>query len=159
MTESPFNSRVIDIVQSHKVPYRLLSHSRPVFTCEEAAQERGVPIEEMVKCMVYFTKKDNKGFLVCVPALKRVSMSKLKKETGVKKFSIPDDDLIVMITGFQKGAIPPLALNPEVIALADESILELEKINISSGLHEAGLEISVLHFKALFKGVFVSVIK
>jgi hypothetical protein len=42
-------TKVIDLLDTHNIPYRLLPHTEPVFTVEAAAAQRGVVKEEMVK--------------------------------------------------------------------------------------------------------------
>ena len=42
-------TKVIRLLKSKKIEYKLLSHERPAFTCEDAAKERKVPLDEMIK--------------------------------------------------------------------------------------------------------------
>ena len=51
-------TKIIDLLDTHKISYRLLQHSEPVFTVEEAAAQRGVSKDEMVKSILLRDKDE-----------------------------------------------------------------------------------------------------
>lgn len=60
-------SRVIKLLNEKGINYRLLFHNRSVFTCEEAAKERGVLLSEMIKCILLVDNDGNYFLLVFHP--------------------------------------------------------------------------------------------
>jgi prolyl-tRNA editing enzyme YbaK/EbsC (Cys-tRNA(Pro) deacylase) len=121
------------------IEYKVLPHKVPVFTCEDAARERGVVLNEMVKCMLI---KDSKGSftLALIQGDKKVNLGELSKivKSEVKLASSSD---IENVLGYRMGAIPPLLLKTPVLIIMDEDITRKEKVNISSGDPSAGLEL------------------
>ena len=47
-----YRSRITDLLDERGIDYRLLPHESPVYTVEEAARQRDVVMEEMVKCIL-----------------------------------------------------------------------------------------------------------
>lgn len=134
-------TKITKLLDSKGVEYRLLPHQKPVFTCEEAAEERKVPLEEMVKCILLVDKK-KRYFLACVSADKRLDTQKVRDILGCSRLSFASEKEIEEILGYKKGAIPPLLLKTDIPAIFDNKIMEKEKVNISSGDPSAGLELS-----------------
>lgn len=157
MAAERFSTKVTELLERESIPYRLLPHRTPAFTCEEAARERSVPLGEMVKCLVFIDKATGRPLLACVPASKRVSLSKLKKLANVKSFNPAGAEQIREATGFEQGAIAPVALPSDLSAVADSAILKHEKVNISSGSPTAGIELRAWDLRRIFRGRFASI--
>ena len=147
---------VEDHIKSSGHVARLLPHEKEALTCEEAAAERSVPLDEMVKCIV-LAPKGQQPVVACVRATDRLSMKKVKQLLGAKSLSSLTDEEILKVTGFRRGAIPPFALPDSVRVLGDISLKTLAKLNISSGDPCLGLEISKAAFQTLFSGRFTSI--
>ncbi|MCJ7658139.1 MAG: YbaK/EbsC family protein, partial [Anaerolineales bacterium] len=58
-------TRITDLLDRHCIPYRVLPHSEPVFTVEAAAQQRGAPMEEMIKSIL-LRDKNRRYVMACV---------------------------------------------------------------------------------------------
>ena len=56
------DTKVIRLLESQNVAFRLLPHEEPVFTVAAAAAQRGVVKEEMVKSILVY-KRDKTKFL------------------------------------------------------------------------------------------------
>ena len=52
MNEPRYRSRITDLLDENHIDYQLLPHESPVYTVEEAARQRDVVMEEMVKCIL-----------------------------------------------------------------------------------------------------------
>ncbi|RLJ07536.1 MAG: hypothetical protein DRP12_02025, partial [Candidatus Aenigmatarchaeota archaeon] len=106
-------NKIVQLLESKRIRYRLLSHKKPVFTCEDAAKERNVPLNEMIKCVLLVDKKKN-YFLVCLTADRMIDTKKIRKVMNCKILSFASDQEIEKILGYKKGAIPPLLLKTKI---------------------------------------------
>ncbi len=130
----------IELLKSRQITHRLLRHEKPASTCEDAARQRGVPLHEMIKVLVL---KDRHGTYcaACLPADRRLDMGKLSGLLGSKRLSMVSPEELQRITGYKAGAVPPL-LEGKIAVVFDKSILDKERVNISSGDHAMGVELS-----------------
>jgi len=133
-------TKVMGYLDSLNIPYKILPHKKPVYTCEDAARERNVPLNEMVKCILLMDK-DKKYVLACCPADKRVDLDKIRAVLDCKRLSFATEKEIEKITGHNIGAVPPLLLKEKIPIIFDNKIKEKKKVNISSGDPSAGIEI------------------
>ncbi|MCD6478720.1 MAG: YbaK/EbsC family protein [Candidatus Diapherotrites archaeon] len=151
-------TKITQLLDSKGIKYRLLPHEKPVFTCEDAAKERNVPLDEMIKCLLLVDKKKN-YFLACIPADKMVDTRKVRDIMGCSRLSFASEQEIEEILGYKTGAIPPLLLKTEIPVLFDSGIMEKEKVNISSGDPKAGLELNPRDIVPLIKPRFGNIAK
>lgn len=137
-----FRTRITDLLDHHNIPYRMLPHSEPVYTVEAAAQQRGAPVEEMVKSIVLRDKK-RRYVMACIPGNARLDPKAVRAHLseGWKRLSFASPVEILTVTGCVQGAVAPLGLPEQVPVIFDECIAQLKKINISSGDPMAGLEL------------------
>jgi len=135
-----FKTRLTDFLDDQEIPYRVKYHSKPVFTSEEAAIERGVRLSQIVKTMLL---ADGNDILVAVlPSHKRLDVKKLKKLSGHKNLQFMDKESIERRTGLIVGAVAPIGSGVEGIPLfVDPSVFDEEFLDISSGDPSAGLEL------------------
>jgi Cys-tRNA(Pro) deacylase len=150
---------ITDLLRAKGISYRPLPHARAVFTCEEAASERGVSLSEMLKCLVFVDKSTRKAIMACVPADRRVALGKLKQIVGMKSFSIASPEQIAEMTGFQRGSIPPIGLPDSVVVIADSTLLSKTRVNISSGIPTLGLEVAMWDLRKVFQGTFSNIVE
>ncbi len=133
-------TKITELLDSRGIPYRVLEHQKEVFTCEEAARERNVPLDEMVKCIL-LRDKTGKHLLACLAADKRLDARKAAAVANCKRLSFASPKEIEDALGYRMGAIPPLLLKTPVLVVFDAGISKKEKVNISSGNARAGIEL------------------
>jgi Cys-tRNA(Pro) deacylase len=147
------DTRVTELLDSRGIKYRLLRHEKPAFTCEDASVQRGVSLEEMVKCMLLVDKK-RRYFLVCTTSERRLDLKKVREALGCSRLSLASEKEIEDVLGYKLGAIPPLLLKTEIPVLFDNGIMRKGKVNISSGDPMAGLELDPRDLASLVKPGF-----
>jgi len=135
-------TRITDLLDRNSIPYRVLPHSEPVFTVEAAAQQRGAPVEEMVKSIL-LRDKNRRYVMACVLGNARLDPKAVRTHlpTGWKRLSFASSAEILAVTGCVQGAVAPLGLPEDIPVIFDEGIIFCEKVNISSGDPMAGLEL------------------
>ena len=136
-------TKIIDILDTHKISYRLLQHSEPVFTVEEAAAQRGVSKDEMVKSIL-LRDKDEHYVMACVLGYSRVNPKAVRTYVPQtwRRLSFATAEEILSVTGCVQGAVAPLGLPDGVPVIFDKAITQCQKVNISSGDPAAGLELN-----------------
>lgn len=142
------HTKITDLLDAHGVVYRRLPHSKPVFTVEEAAIQRGVVLEEMVKSILLREKaQPHRYVMACLLGSARLDPQAVRDylvaKTGEwKRLTFASAEEIKEVTGYTQGAVAPLCLPAEVPVVFDEAIARCQKVNISSGHLELGLELS-----------------
>jgi Cys-tRNA(Pro) deacylase len=146
-----FKTQLTEFLDAQKIPYRVKYHSKPVFTSEEAAIERGVRLSQIVKTMLL---ADGNDILVAVlPSHKRLDVKKLKKLSGHKNLQFMNKESIERRTGLMVGAVAPIGRRLEGIPLfVDVSVFDEEFLDISSGDPNAGLELHRDDLRFLLSG-------
>lgn len=137
MTAS-IHTPVTEALEAAGIAYTLRPHSRPVFTTEEAAQERGVRVSQIVKVML---AADGQGRLIAVliPGHRRLDLKRLRQFLSDPSVRLLPAEQIAERTGLTVGAISPVGIHRWAQVLVDEGILEEEFVAISAGMPEAGL--------------------
>jgi len=142
---SGFKTKITELLDSHRVPYRLLPHTEPVFTVEAAAAQRGVIKEEMVKSILLREKSGQRYVMACVTGDTRLDpkavRAYLPPAANWKRLTFATADEIRQVTGCVQGAVAPLGLPADVPVIFDQAIGQCQKVNISSGDPMAGLEL------------------
>ncbi len=151
-------SKVIQLLDSMEFKYRLLPHAKPAYTCEAAAAERNVPLDEMIKCILLVDRKKN-YYLVCMTADEMVDTAKVRAFMDSSRLSFASEGEIEEISGYEMGALPPLLLKKDIPVIFDDGIMGKEKVNISSGDPRMGLEINSEALISIIKPKFGDVTK
>jgi len=151
-------TKITELLSKNNISFRLLPCSKPVFTCEEAAQQRGISINEMIKCIL-LVDKDKKYFLACLQGDKQLDPNKVRELVECKRLSFASKQEISEILGYEMGAVPPLLLRNQIQIIFDDEIKRLEKCNISSGDPIFGLELKASDLISLVKPLFGSIAK
>jgi Cys-tRNA(Pro)/Cys-tRNA(Cys) deacylase len=135
-------TKITDMLDTHRIAYRVLPHSEPVFTVEAAAKQRGVVKEEMVKSIL-LRDKDGRYVMACVTGDARLDPKAVRAHLpkGWKRLFFATAEEILAVTGCVQGAVTPLGLPDDVPVVFDEAIARCEKVSISSGDPMAGLEL------------------
>jgi Cys-tRNA(Pro) deacylase len=128
-------------LQARGIPYRLLVQAHKAKNVEQAAAERGVAAHQVVKTLLV-RRPDGKHVLALVRGDQRLSLKKLARSVGVKSLEMAPEADVPRITGYQIGAVAPLGLRlQDVPVFVDKHILEEDRVSISAGRHDAGLEL------------------
>ena len=135
-------THAIRALESMGIPYKILVQAHEATNVEEAATERDVPIQQIVKTLL--VRRPDKGHTIAlVRGDQRLSLKKLARLMGVKSLEMAPERDVPRITGYRVGAVAPLGLRrADVPIYVDQHILEEPCVSISAGRHDAGLELS-----------------
>ncbi len=137
------HTRVTELLERQGVHFELLPHSRPVFTVEAAAAERGVSAQAMVKCILLREKRGDRFVMACLPGDARLDPQAVREALpgGWRRLSFASAEEIVRMTAYPQGAVAPLDLSPEIPVIFDQRLAQFTQVNISSGDPLAGVEL------------------
>lgn len=114
------------------IPHRILRHG-PVASLPEAAQARGVAVEDVVKTIVVRRGAED-YVLVLVPGDRTISWPRLRSHLGVRRVSMPSADEALAATGYPRGAITPFGTTGNWPVVADQRLAGRE-ITLGGGAH------------------------
>src|SRR5437588_7600993 len=102
MSPSVFE-RLQEKLMAAGVAFRV-SHHAPVYTSEEAAAVRGVPLSSGAKALV--VKAGDAFCLLVVPADRKLDSKKARAALGVKALRFASREEVEQLTGLVPGSIP-----------------------------------------------------
>lgn len=131
---------ILSVLRDAGIPFRLLPHQRAATTIQDAAEQRGVLPQQLVKSMLL---RDMGGqmALACVPGTASVDPRKVRALLGCRRMTMVDSQHVQSITGYSPGTVTPLSVLGVVPIFFDPSLSAFERVNISSGSPMAGVEL------------------
>jgi Cys-tRNA(Pro) deacylase len=118
--------------------YKLHVHPGPVHTLEQAAHERGLSPEQIVRSLV-FRLEEGSYLLVLMPGPAQVSWAKLRHHLGRSRITTASADEVRAVTGYEPGAVSPFGLATPLRILADCCLRELDVVSLGAGQRGAGI--------------------
>lgn len=120
------------------IAYRLHRHDNPVQSLAQAAAERGMDQNQIVRSLV-FRLEDGSFVLVLMPGPGQVAWSKLRRFLGVSRLTTASADEVYRVTGYRPGTVSPFGLKEPLRLLADRRLEQLAEISVGAGIPDAGL--------------------
>ncbi|AXL13611.1 hypothetical protein DXT68_00090 [Microbacterium foliorum] len=99
----------------------------------EAAELLGIPASGIVKTLVV-KRSDDTYLFALIPGGRSISWPKLRAVVGVNKLRLPEPDLALAATGYERGTIVPIGSTTAWPVFADESIVG-QRIAMGAGAH------------------------
>lgn len=99
----------------------------------EAAELLGLPVSGIVKTLVV-KRSDDTYLFALVPGGRAISWPKLRAAVGVNKLRLPDADLALAATGYERGTITPIGSTTDWPVFADETIVG-QHVAMGAGAH------------------------
>lgn len=99
----------------------------------EAAELLGISPVDIVKTLVV-KRSDDTFLFALVPGDRAIAWPKLRQLVGVNKLKLPDPDVALAATGYERGTIVPLGSTTAWPVFADESIRG-RRIALGAGAH------------------------
>jgi Cys-tRNA(Pro)/Cys-tRNA(Cys) deacylase len=125
-------------LDSLAIAYQLHVHERPLRSLEQAAEERGLKPDQIVRSLL-FRLEDGSFVLVLMPGVEKVNWAKLRKYLGVFRMTTATSEEVLEVTGYETGAVSPFGLPQPLRLLVDRKILIHEDISIGAGIRNAGV--------------------
>jgi len=135
------STHITQYLESQRVHFRLLPHQTPATTIEDAAKQRGISPQQMVKSIV-LRDMSNRYAIACAPGDKSVDPKKVRALLGWRRMTCVSMDEVISLTGYQIGTVVPLLLRTPMTIVFDQQLLAEPEVTISSGSNMAGLALS-----------------
>ena len=120
------------------IPYTLHLHDHPIRSLEQAAAERGLRPEQIVRTLVFRLEGDA-YVLVLAPGPGQVSWPRLRKHLGVSRLTTATPEEVERVTGYLPGAVSPLGIGRKLRILADQRLGLEKEVSIGAGIRNAGV--------------------
>jgi Cys-tRNA(Pro)/Cys-tRNA(Cys) deacylase len=123
------------------VSFVMKPHTEEALTAETAAEQRGVRVSQIVKCMI---ARSEQGELVVllIPGDKTLKLKKVRKFVGGSPLALVDPDELKVAHGLTVGAISPVQFLGKARIFMDPTVLDEELVDISSGDPLSGIELA-----------------
>lgn len=99
----------------------------------EAAGLLGIPASGIVKTLVV-KRSDDTYLFALIPGGRSISWPKLRAVVGVNKLRLPEAELALAATGYERGTIVPVGSTTDWPIYADESIVG-QRVAMGAGAH------------------------
>jgi Ala-tRNA(Pro) deacylase len=131
MTDNVFE-RVERMLRDRGAEYSVRRHE-PVYTSEQAAAVRGVPLASGAKALIC---KGGEAFVMFIlPADRKLDSKAVRKQRGWKKLRFASRQEVAEMTGLAPGSIPPFGSLFGLPTICDDRLAENETINFNAGDH------------------------
>lgn len=106
-------------------------------TASAAALSIGCEISQIVKSLIFKTKKTSKAVLLLASGKNQVDVKQVKTHLG-EGITKADADFVKNITGFSIGGIPPVGLKNKIdLIFIDQDLIEFEEVWAAAGTPNA----------------------
>lgn len=122
------------------IKYQLHLHPAPLRSLEQAAAERGLDPQQIVRSLL-FRLEDGSFVLVLVPGPGKLDWGRLRRFLGVSRMTTASPGEVERVTGFLPGAVSPFGLRQPLRVLADMGLQQLDRISLGAGIRNAGIEL------------------
>lgn len=103
----------------------------------EAAELLGIDPSDIVKTLVV-KRSDDTYLFALIPGGRAISWPKLRAVVGVNKLRLPEAELALAATGYERGTITPIGSTTDWPVFADETIVG-RRVALGAGAHGASL--------------------
>lgn len=123
------------------ISYQLHEHAGPVGSLDQAARERGLDPEQIVRSLV-FRQVDQSYVMVLMPGKRQVSWPKLRRYLKTSRITTATSAEVLQTTGYEPGTVTPFGLPQRLRVLADGGVLAHATLSVGAGARNAGLILS-----------------
>ena len=145
MSASVFD-RLHERLQASGAAFTVLRHE-PVYTSEQAAAVRGVPLASGAKALVL--KAGDAFVLAVVPADRKLDRKKARTALGSRSIRFASREEVEQITGLQPGSIPPFGSLFGLPTYCDPALGDNPSINFNAGDHAISVQMTYADYVAL----------
>lgn len=107
---------------------------------EEAAALRGITPADIVKTLVVKGRGDDNFLFALIPGDRSISWPKLRALVGVNRLRLPEPELALQATGYERGTITPIGSTGDWPVYADERIVG-RRVSMGAGAHGWSLSV------------------
>ena len=155
-TLSPTAQKIQDLLHSLGYNYTVIEHAESTRTAQEAADQAGCQLGQIVKSLIFRGKTSGKPILVLTSGPNRVDEKRISEYAG-EPIGKADADFVRAVTGFAIGGVPPLGHVEPMETYLDEDFLQFPTIWAAAGTPKAIFELKTEDLQKMTNGKIVTV--
>lgn len=128
--------RVTNAAARAGLPIEIRRMGASTRTAEEAAQQCGCDVAQIVKSLIFHGERSGELFLFLLSGTNRLDLNKAAAVAG-EPLSRADPRLVRERTGFAIGGVAPIGHRIDLPTFADQSLLTFERVWAAAGAHDA----------------------
>jgi prolyl-tRNA editing enzyme YbaK/EbsC (Cys-tRNA(Pro) deacylase) len=137
---SPSAKRVQDALEEKGYSIQVVELPDSTRTAEEAAKAVGGHVGQIVKSLIFKTKRSRQAVLVLASGVNRVDERKIEELIN-EPLGKADASFVRQETGFAIGGVSPLGLKHPIPTFIDEDLLNYETVWAAAGTPHAVFQI------------------
>lgn len=128
------------------ISYRTFTHPGPVHSVEQAAQERGMLPDQVIRSLVFRLAEDE-FVMILAPGEHQVNWPALRKYFQRSRLTLASEAEVLKVTGYRLGAVSPFGLPQPMRILVDCSIFNQSEVSLGSGVRGSTVILSIEDFR------------
>ena len=148
--------KVEKALKAHGLECQVLNMKETTRSAQDAANSLGCRVEQIVKSLVFMTKKTKKPILVIASGANRVNIKKIRNLLS-EPIKMADPDFVRAKTGFAVGGVPPLGHSNPLATFIDEDLLKYPEIWAAAGTSSTMFKLSPDDLQKITEGQVISV--
>ena len=153
---SPRAQKVQDALNQLGLSLQVIELPASTRTAQEAAQAIGVEVGQIVKSLIFKTKRSGRPILVIASGENRVN-EKTIEALIQEPLGKADADFVRQRTGFVIGGVPPLGHSEPLETFVDEDLLRYDEVWAAAGTPHAVFRLNPADLERMTGGRLMSI--
>jgi prolyl-tRNA editing enzyme YbaK/EbsC (Cys-tRNA(Pro) deacylase) len=153
---SPSAQKVQDALNQLGLSLQVIELPASTRTAQEAAQAIGVEVGQIVKSLIFKTKRSGRPILVIASGKNHVN-EKTIEALIQEPLGKADADFVRQRTGFVIGGVPPLGHNELLETFVDEDLLQYDEVWAAAGTPHAVFRLNPADLERMTGGRLMSI--
>lgn len=153
--------KLIALLEAQHARYRVVEHPT-AGKSEEVAKIRGTALGQGAKALVCKVKGNGvkQAVLAILPADQQADLSKVAAHLGGSKASLASPAEVETLTDCVFGAIPPFSFHPDLLLIADPTLLSrYDELAFNAGTLERSIILNTLDYANVVSPLLVDILK
>ncbi|WP_308569571.1 YbaK/prolyl-tRNA synthetase associated domain-containing protein [uncultured Haemophilus sp.] len=153
--------KLIALLEAQHARYRVVEHPT-AGKSEEVAKIRGTALGQGAKALVCKVKGNGvkQAILAILPADQQADLSKVAAHLGGSKASLASPAEVETLTDCVFGAIPPFSFHPDLLLIADPTLLSrYDELAFNAGTLERSIILNTRDYANVVNPLLVDILK
>ena len=155
-TLSPSAQKIQNLLNELGFAYTVIEHAESTRTAQEAADQAGCELGQIVKSLIFRGKTSGKPILVLTSGPNRVNEKRISDYVG-EPIGKADADFVRAVTGYAIGGVPPIGHAQQMETYLDEDFQKYRTIWAAAGTPNAIFELKTEDLQPMTGGKLVRV--
>jgi prolyl-tRNA editing enzyme YbaK/EbsC (Cys-tRNA(Pro) deacylase) len=143
-------------LQGRGLNCKVVQMQKTTRTAKDAARAVGCEVGQIVKSLIFKSKRSRKPILVVASGVNRVNEKVLGKQIS-EPVKMANPEFVREMTGFAIGGVPPVGHQNPLTIFIDEDLLQYEEIWAAAGTPHAVFKLTPDELKSITAGKVISV--